>query len=370
MRRTFVLAVGVGLGLTIGASADQPAPTAPAQPAPAPAPAQPQIQWANKFFLPDIATNREQPAPVEIKHNFGEVPHGTLCVHKFTITNIYNVPMQITEVRKSCGCLDYIPMNKTLQPNETADFTIMMNSGKFVGLNTQTFSVTFGPNYVSTATIKVSATSRADVSINPGNVSFGAVPQGTKVNQTLSIKYSGRNRDWKLTEVVPVQGPFEIKLTELNRGGLIRGGAEYQVDVSIKPTAGPGPLSEQVSIKTNDTTHPIVQLMVTGTITAPLEVAPNKVRLDPVAVGQTTGQRVSIRAAKPFKILGVDNAGDGITVELPMLGVNGAPVPNVQVITVKFEPSAAGVVSRVLRIRTDLEGGVAVLPVEAEGLKP
>ena len=47
-----------------------------------------------------------------------------------------------------------------------------------------------------------------------------------------------------------------------------------------------------------------------------------------------------------------------------------APVTNVQVVTVRFEPAAPGVVSRVLRIRTDLEGGTAAIPVEAEGVKP
>ena len=365
MRRTFLPALAIALSLTVGSFAQQ-----PAAPGPSSQSSPQQNPWANKFFLPDIASNREQAAPAVITHNFGEVPHGTICVQKFTITNIYDVPMQITEVRKSCTCLDYVPMLKTLKPNETADFTVTMNSGKFAGLNTQTFYVTFGPNFVSTAVIRVTATSRADVSINPGNVSFGVVPQGTRASQSLSIKYSGRSRDWKLTDVVPVQGPFEVKLNEVSRGGLLKGGAEYQVDVTIKPSAASGPISEQISIKTNDATHPIVQLMVTGTITAPLEIAPNKIRLDPVPIGQSTGQRVSIRAAKPFKVLGVDGVGDGITVDLPTLGAMGAPMPNVQVITIKFDPTTPGTVSRVLRIRTDLEGGIATLPIEAEGVKP
>ncbi len=365
MRQSSVLAVALGLSLTVGAVAQQPVTSTPtAQPAP------PQNPWANKFFLRDIATNREQAAPAVIEHNFGEVPHGTICTEKFTITNIYDVPMQITEIRKTCTCLDFVPMIKALKPNETADFTVMMNTGKFVGINTQTFYVTFGPKFVSTAVIRVSANSRTDVSINPGNVSFGAVPLGTHPSQTVTIKYTGRGRDWKLTDPAPVQGPFDVKVTEVSRGGPLRGGAEYQVDVTIKPTAAPGAIAEQVSIKTNDATHPIVQLMVTGTITAPLELAPSKVRLDPVPVGQATGQRVSIRAAKPFKVLSVDGGGDGITVELPALGAAGAPAPTVQVITIKFDPTVPGTVNRVLRIRTDLEGGIATLPVEAEALKP
>ena len=83
-------------------------------------------------------------------------------------------------------------MTKALQPNETAEFTVTMNAGKFVGFNAQTFYVTFGPKYVSTAVIRVQATSRTDVSINPGGVAFGTVPLGTRPSQSVSIKYSGR----------------------------------------------------------------------------------------------------------------------------------------------------------------------------------
>ena len=72
-----------------------------------------------------------------------------------------------------------------------------------------------------------------------------------------------------------------------------------------------------------------------------------------------------VRAAKPFKVLGVDGAGGGVTVELPAAG---APLP-VQFLTVKFDPKQPGPVTRTLRIRTDLEGGIATLPVEGEGVK-
>ncbi len=359
MRRSFWLAVVGGWSLTVGAVA-----APPASPPPAAQPAQP-APWANKFFLPDIATNREQPAPAIITHNFGEVPHGTLCVHKFTITNVYDVPMQITNVRKSCTCLDYVPMNKTLQPNETAEFTITMNSGKFVGHNAQTFYVTFGPKYVSEAVIRVQATSRTDVTLNPGAVAFGTVPQGAKAMQSVTVKYSGRSRDWKLTEVLPVQGPLDVKFTEVSRGGPFRGGVEYQVDFVLKPNASAGPIAEQVSIKTSDPTQPVVQIAVAGMIAAPLEVAPNKVQFDAVKVGDSTSQRVIVRAAKPFRVLGVDGAGDGLTVALP---ASGAPVP-VQFLTIKFEPKKLGLVTRSLRIRTDLDGGTATLPVEAEGVR-
>jgi hypothetical protein len=322
--------------------------------------------WANKFFLPDIATNREQPAPPVIVHNFGDVPHGTLCVHRFTITNVYDVPMQITDVRMTCQCLNFVPMTRVLQPNETADFVITMNAAKFVGFNTQTFYVTFGPKYVSTAVIRVQANSNTEVTVTPGAVTFGTIPQGTRTGQSVSVRYSGGGKNWKLTEVVSPSPGLDVQLTEVGRGGPLRGGAEYRVDVNLKPTTPPGPISEQITLRTNDPANPLVQVTVTGTIVAPLELAPGRVVMSGIPLGQSGTQRVLIRAAKPFRVLGVDGAGNGLTAELPP---SAAPLP-VQVVTVKYEPRVPGVLTGELRIRTDLDGGAtAVLPVEAEGVK-
>jgi hypothetical protein len=336
---------------------------------PAPAAAQPMhpAPWANKFFLRDIDKNREQTPPPVIVHSFGDVPHGTLCTHTYTITNIYDVPMQITEVRKSCSCLDYIPVSKVMQPNETSEFTVTMNSGKFVGANSQTFYVTFGPKYISTAVIRVSANSKTDVTVNPGAVVFGTIPQGSRANQSVKVEYKGRTRDWKVTEVVAPAAPIDVHLTETGRGGPLRGGAEYLVTVSLKQNVAAGPISEQITLKTNDPANPFIQVAVTAHIAAPLEVAPARVRMEGVAIGQTGMQRVLIRAAKPFKIIGVDGLGEGVTVELPSTPDKSLQV---QFITVKFDRKKASALDRDLRVKTDLDGGAAVIiPVEAEQLK-
>ncbi|HJZ55126.1 MAG TPA: DUF1573 domain-containing protein [Gemmataceae bacterium] len=367
MRRSYWLS---GLfGLCVGVAGAQPQPPAPSSaPNPIPPSTSPPAQvapWANKFFLPDIATNREQTPPPAITHNFGDVPHGTLCVHKFPITNIYDVPMQITEVRMSCLCLDYVRMTKVLQPNETAEFVVTMNTGKFVGFNAQTFYVTFGPKYVSTAVIRVQANSRTEVAVNPGAIAFGTVAQGTKASQSVTVRYSGKAKDWKLTEVVAPAG-LDVQMTETGRGGPLGGGAEYRVDVNLKPNAPPGPIAEQITLKTNDPANPLVQVQVSGTVAAPIELAPNRVVLGTIPLGKSGSQRVLIRASKPFRVLGVDGAGAGLSVELPP---SSAALP-VQVVTVKYEPTQIGLVTRELHIRTDLEGGAtAVLPVEVEGVK-
>lgn len=355
MRRALgLVAAAIGLAAPAGG---QPTVAPPGFPAGQPAP------WANKFFLPDIGEKRDQAAPPVITHNFGDVPHGTVCTHTFTITNIYEVPMQVVEVRKSCTCLDFVPLSKVLQPNESGPFTVTMNAGKFVGANSQTFYVTFGPKAVSTAVIRVSAVSKTDVAVNPGVVAFGTVAPGAKAAQAVKVEYKGRMRDWRITEVVTPHGPFDVQFTEASRGGPLRGGAEYAVTVALKANAPPGPLADTLTLKTNDPANPVVSLAVTGAVALPLEVIPAQVRFDPVTVGQSATMRVLVRGGRPFRILGVDGAAGDITVELP---ATATPVP-LQTVTVKFDPTRLGAVAQTLRVRTDLDGGAAVtVPVEAE----
>jgi hypothetical protein len=319
--------------------------------------------WANKFFLPDIASNPGRAAPPVVVHDFGTVPHGTLCAHKFTITNIYDVPMQVIDITKSCGCLEAYPPMKVLQPNEQAEFVVTMDTSKFKGPNAQTMKVTFGPQYVSTAILRFEANSRTDVQLSPGRVHFGTVALGAKVPpQTVTVDYHGRQKDWKITGFVPPTGPIDVDVKQVTGGFAIR--AKYQVTVSLRPDAPAGPVAEVVSLKTNDPTSPVVQVNVTGLVQAPLTLTADTVRFGKVAVGRTATFRVIVRATggAAFVVQPVADAGDGISVEtLP------AASPT-QILTVKFQPTRPGVVRKDVRLETSLGGGAAVtIRVEGEG---
>lgn len=314
-----------------------------AQVGPVAAGAQPFVPWANKLFQKDDA-------PAVIVHDFGTVPHGSLLVHKLTLTNIYDVPMQVIDVRKSCTCLEAQPPTQVLQPHESAELILTMNAAKFNGPNAQTFFITFGPQYVSTAVIRVQANSRGDVSMNPGQVNFGVVAVGSPVEQTVAIKYQGRQRDWKITEVVAPTGPFTAKLTDAV-------GPEFKVTVTMNADAAAGSLTEPLTLKTNDPTAPLLQIHVSAVVQAPVTVAPDKVRFEG-KIGEVQTKKIILRATKAFKVMAVADDGDGISLE-PFPG--SSPV---QIATLTFKPTLAGNTRKVLKIPTDL--GIATVTIEAE----
>ncbi len=43
----------------------------------------------------------------DLVHDFGVVPHGQQLKYTFKMTNIWKVPLQITDIRVSCSCTSF-----------------------------------------------------------------------------------------------------------------------------------------------------------------------------------------------------------------------------------------------------------------------
>jgi hypothetical protein len=323
-----------------------------------PYPNPPAIPWANKFFLPDIEKNPTQTVPNVIVKNFGTLPKGTLAVHRYTITNIYDVPMQVTHIRRSCECLKTIPPMKVLQPNEAAEFTVALDTAQFTGPNVQSLFVTFGPSHYSTAVLRFETVSRTDVMLSPGSVQFGTVQQGTKVSQAITLEYSGKQTDWRLTEIVRPRPELDVEVKEASRGFL---GVKYQITVNLKPGIDAGMLSEQLNFKTNDPQMPIVTVNIGGTILAP--ITPNKTRIQfgKVKVGETKQENIIIRGTLPFTYE-VLQAKDS---QIQVGNVHPAATP-VHTASITWQPTKPGPFKEEITIKSDLPDGIVKLTIEGE----
>jgi len=318
--------------------------------------------WANKLFLADIKKSPNQDAPRELEFDFGTVPHGTVTSQKFVVTNIYDVPIQVIDVRRECGCLTAYPPQKVLQPNEEAEFTVTMNTGIFpnAGEIRKTLFVTFGPNFVSTAVIRFKATSRRDVTLTPGQINLGIVAQGEKKSSTAVIKYSGARRDWKITGIVPTKAPFDVELKDAARGFLT--GAEYWLTVTLKADAPAGQLNETIVLKTNDPEVPTVSVSVQAQLQSIIQVAPNRVAFRSAKVGEPVVQKLLMKSAQPFSVEAMAEDADGISVK-PLLN---ATLP-LQTIEVQFTPKKVGRVTKDLKLRVRLGNGMIItVPFEAD----
>ncbi len=307
-------------------------------------PAQTNQNWAEKMF------------PDGVAHDFGVVPHGAQLFHRFNITNIYAVRMEITSITPGCGCITAAAPKRVLDPYEKTTLDVNMDARRFVGAKTVIIRVTVGPEFTSSAEIKVTAMSRADVVFNPGDVSFGAVDRGQAVSQIVDVDYAGP-LDWHISELVLAKNqPFEATVAETYRKP---GKIGYQINVTLKKEAPSGAVRETVYLKTNDPTAPMLPLLVTGEVQSALSVSPTKLDLGAVRVKETVLKKVVLRSPKAFRVLGVDGMGEGVKLDAEP----GAAAP-VQALTFKCEFDEPGNFKRELKIKTDLQDDPVTVTLE------
>jgi len=312
-----------------------------------------QTAWADKLFGGNTSKD------------FGVVPRGTQLKCSFPVTNIYAVPLEITSVRSSCGCLTATPTKQVLQPQESAALDIHMDAGRFSGPKAINVYITVGPEFISTATLRISANARQDVVLNPGQISFGVVAAGRQITQSVDIEYTG-SQDWRINEVVKnAEAPYDIKVDQVMRQParlLSSGKVVYRLAVTLKPNAPAGPHKHEIHLKTSDASQ-VISVPVEARVQASLAVSPNPANFRNVQVGKTATLNIQVRGQKPFTILKIEGAGDGIRAEHP-----NTSAPS-HVVTVHFQPERDGTIQRTLQIRTDLDGGTTVnVTVEANGV--
>ena len=301
--------------------------------------------WAEKMFKDGI-----------LVHDFGTVPHGAQLYHRFTVTNIYAVRMEITQIVPSCGCVTATPVKRVLEPRETTTIEIQMDARKFTGVKKVNIRVTVGPDFVSIAELLITANSRADIVFNPGQVTFGTVALGQTPSATVDVEYAGKMA-WEVSEATtPKEAPFAAEVKEIYRRP---GQVGYQVKVTLKPDAAPGPFKEFVYLKTNDPNAALVPVLVDGSVQSPLTVAPAVLSLGAVKTGEALTRRVVVRGNKPFLVLGIDGA-PGVT-----LGSEPSATANaVQTVTLQVNPEKAGAFKHEVKIKTDLQETPVVVVVE------
>jgi hypothetical protein len=304
--------------------------------------------WADKLFAGDVT------------HDFGNVAKGSQLKHSFKLTNIYKVPLDITDLRVSCGCVRAEMPVKTVPPGESVTLNVNMDARQFVGSKTVKIMVTVGPKFISTATLTVSANARGDVSFTPNEIDFGNIQHGQTTTKAIEIEYMGGMGDWRVNEIVKSgAAPFELKVEELPR--LVNNAQRkgYRILATMKADAASGSFRQEIVLKTNDPTAPMLTFQVVGNVQAGLAVSPSAINVRDLKVGESQTKKVFVRSARPFRITSIDGQGDGIKVEAP------TKKDTTQVLTVHIAPTKAGELRKQLMIHTDLDGEAMPLVIEA-----
>jgi hypothetical protein len=312
-----------------------------------------ELDWAKKMFG-------------HTSHDFGTVARGAKVEHTFTVENIYEEDMHISEVRSSCGCTATKISKRTLKTWEKAEIVAVVDTRGFFGRKDATLTVVFGGRFPAEVQLHAHVYIRSDIVVQPGSVQFGSVAEGTGAVQKLTVNYAVGRPDWEIKKVETANPHLEAQAVRATHSPV--GQVTYSLEVKLKQDAPAGYIRDFLILVTNDRRpqHARVPLAVEGVVVAAVTVRPSPLLLGVLNTGQAVTRQLVVQGNKPFQIVKVECSDARLKCAVP------ETEKALHLLPVTFTAGdVSGKVSAKILIQTTLGSGKALeVPVNVRVIAP
>jgi hypothetical protein len=291
--------------------------------------------WAKKMFA-------------ETRHDFRTVGRGAKTEYHFEFSNLYKEDIRVASVRTSCGCTTPTVTKNLLKSRETAAVVAKLNTDSHIGDKSAVLTVVFDRPFYSEVQLHVRGHIRTDVTFSPPEVNFGEITPGQVKEQEIVVTHTGSPR-WEIRDVRSHCTDLAVRLEAPQRSlGLVR----YRLRVSTGGKLSQGDIRELLTLVTNDSRFPTIDMAVTGRVRPTLEVSPANLSLGTIKAGDTVEKRLVIRAEEEFAIRDVTCEDPKFRFEIP------EGKKKLHFVKVFFDADQqTGVIARTIQIATDHAGG-------------
>lgn len=304
--------------------------------------------WAQKLFQ-------------VTSHDFGTVARGSQPEFAFEITNIYEEPVEIAEVRTSCGCTTPQITKRHLKTWEKGAVVATLNTRSFTGSKQATLTVVISKPFPAEVQLSIQGNIRSDVVFEPWQVDFREVPQGRAAEQRVIVTHAGK-ADWQIVDVRSANPHFEVELLSENRAA---GRVRYELLVRLLASAPAGHFQDELTFVTNDPKSGAITLPIQGQVLTPLTVNPASLFLGVLHPGQAVTKRLVVRGTQPFRVLQVDCGNEAFQFEV------SDEAKTLHFIPVTFQADQqTGELNETIQIATDLGGGTTVTCTATATIQP
>ena len=251
----------------------------------------------------------------ERTHDFGTVARGSKVRHSFKLVNTTSQEIHITSWKTKCGCTDVKVGARDVPPGTQTVIEAVIDTTNFNGPKSSGLILFLDKPTVASVDLGITCFIRSDVMLNPGQVDFGVVNRSKEPKLDLSLNYSGATPNWAVTDMVTMSDHIVAKLTEQGRSP--GGGVNYQLSVTLKPSAPVGIFKDEITVKTNDPTARSIPVSVSAVVQSNVVVSPSVINFGTVKSGQTLQKTVLVRSAQPFQMTGIKPGQPELTVPDP-----------------------------------------------------
>jgi hypothetical protein len=282
-----------------------------------------------------------------LSKDFGSVPRGPTLTHRFTLTNNTGSPVNISNLRVSCGCVTATALKGFLNPGEDTAVVAHMDTTRFTGVRAVTIYVQFDRPRFEEVRLWVQANARNDFALTPDSLAFGRVKRTATPSASVRLTLYGQP-EARVTEVHAESTYVRPACKELGRTASE---VVYELSATLRPDTPVGRWYTDVWLKTNLASLPQVRVPLTVEVESPLSVSPESVNLGTLKLNESSERRIILRGVKPFKVTRFDGTDAHLTARASTTGAR-----EVHVLTVQLKGARPGDLARTLRVHTDLGG--------------
>jgi hypothetical protein len=241
----------------------------------------------------------EGPKPVidiaEKIKDFGTVPKGEKIHATFLVKNAGNAPLEISQVRPTCGCT-VADFDHTVPAGGTGKVVADVDTTGFSGPITKAILVFSNDPATPQVNLVIKADVRAFIEVLPRPlVIFSNVLQGEPATEKL-ILVSADGSNFKVEDASAGGGPYKLAYRELPTKERVpdHPGSQWELNVTVPADAPQGMLNQKIVVKTSSAKAPEVTINVTGAVRPVVQVIPGEVNFGTVPGDALVGHNILV----------------------------------------------------------------------------
>jgi hypothetical protein len=211
---------------------------------------------------------------VEPVVDVGVVDRGEEVPHTFEIRNAGDAPLELVEVKPTCGCT-VAEYDRTIAPGASGHVRAVVDTAKLRGPIAKTVRVFTNDAAAAEIELVIKLDVRSLVEVDPGWARFVTV-LGEPVEPSRQLVWAESGGDF---EVLDVRSPYrfleasfrEAREDERRSG---REGRQWVVELELEPGAPLGPLADYVVVRTSHAEASEIRIPVSGFVRPVVAVVP------------------------------------------------------------------------------------------------
>jgi hypothetical protein len=230
---------------------------------------------------------------VEKIKDFGTVAKGEKLRAEFVVRNTGQAPLEITQVRPTCGCT-VADFDRSIAPGTTGKIRAEVDTAAFSGPIAKAVLVFSNDPMTPQLNLVIKADVRSFVEVLPrALILFKNLLSGEAATEKVTL-VSADASDFAVTGADAGGGPYKIAYRLLPESERIaeRKGPQWEVTITVPADAPEGMLNHRIIVKTTAAKAAEVPINVTGAVRPIVQIIPAQANLGRVKSDAPVGSNV------------------------------------------------------------------------------